>query len=398
MKSMDRIVVVGASAAGLASAETLRREGFDGELVMVGDEVHFPYDRPPLSKQVMSRTWPSERVFLRKEAAIRQLDAQWRLGVRAVGLSVTAQTVFLSNGIDQHFDGLVIATGVTPRRLSSGHELAGVHVLKTLDDAIAIRDGLGQSRRLVVVGAGFLGSEVAASAAMLGVKVTLVDPLPVPMTRQLGADIGRLIASLHERHGIELRLGVGVAKLVGESGHVTGVQLDDGTVVAADLVLVAVGSSPNTGWLVDSGVTLGNGVECDEYCRAAPGIVAAGDVASWYHLTLNTRLRVEHRTNATEHGAAAAHSLLGVDERPFVPVPFFWTDQYDVKIQMYGVPGAYTDTVIVRGDVADGRFALAYRRNGRTCAFLAWNMPRESLELRAQLVADLAVDASDVAH
>jgi 3-phenylpropionate/trans-cinnamate dioxygenase ferredoxin reductase subunit len=382
--TLDRVVVVGASAAGLTAAEALRREGFTGRLTIVGEERHAPYDRPPLSKQVLSGAWEPAKVALRREDALAGLDAEWLLGKSATGLDVEAGKVTLDDGQVLGYDGLVIATGVTPRALPQGHELAGVHLLRTLDDALALREGLLAARSVVVVGAGFLGAEAAAVAREMGLAVTLVDPLAAPMIRQLGPRLGALLAELHGRHGVDVRTGTGVTGLNGVEGRLTGVELDDGSTLAADLVLVAIGSVPAVGWLAGSGLSLGNGVDCDELCRAAPGVVAAGDVASWPHPELG-RVRVEHRMNATEQGTAAAKTLLGAGAE-FRPVPYFWTDQYDVKIQAYGLPSQEAEFEVVAGDPADGRFAALYGVDGRVTAALSWNMPKEARGLRKHVV------------
>lgn len=384
MTALAQVVVVGASAAGLTAAETLRREGYSGGLRIVGDEVHAPYDRPPLSKQVLRGTWEPARVALRREDALAGLDVEWLLGRTATGLDTGARKVTLSDGEVLGYDGLVVATGVTPRALPQRHELAGVHLLRTLDDALALRAGLLSAKSAVVIGAGFLGAEAASVARELGLAVTLVDPLPAPMIRQLGARMGGLLAELHVRHGVDLRAGVGVTGLVGHDGRVTGVGLEGGTVVPADLVLVAIGSVPAVGWLAGSGLSLGNGVDCDELCQAAPGVVAAGDVASWAHPELG-RVRVEHRMNATEQGTAAAKTLLGKGS-PFLPVPYFWTDQYDVKVQAYGLPSQDAEFEVVAGDPADGRFAAVYGVDGRVTAALSWNLPKEARALRRHVV------------
>ncbi|MCU1679836.1 MAG: FAD-dependent pyridine nucleotide-disulfide oxidoreductase [Amycolatopsis sp.] len=384
MTALSDVVVVGASAAGLTAAETLRREGYSGRLTMVGEEAHAPYDRPPLSKQVLRGTWEPARVALRGEDALAGLDVEWLLGRTATELDTGARKVTLSDGQVLGYDGLVIATGVAPRPLPQGHELAGVHLLRTLDDALALRQGLLAAKSVVVIGAGFLGAEAAAAARELGLAVTMVDPLPAPMIRQLGARMGELLAALHVRHGVDLRTGIGVTGLVGEEGRVTKVELDDGTVVPADVVLVAIGSVPAVGWLAGSGLSLGNGVECDELCQAAPGVVAAGDVASWAHPDLG-RVRVEHRMNATEQGTAAAKTLLGKGS-PFLPVPYFWTDQYDVKIQAYGLPSQDAEFEVVAGDPAEGRFAALYGVGGHVTAALSWNLPKEARALRRHVV------------
>ncbi|MEV4393022.1 FAD-dependent oxidoreductase [Nonomuraea sp. NPDC049607] len=380
MSRPSRIVVVGASAAGLTAAEALRRDGFTGSLTLVGAERREPYDRPPLSKQILLGRWTPDRVTLGRHESRAALGADWRLGVAATGLDTGARELALSDGGVLPYDGLVIATGVVPRRLPSGHELGGVHVLRTLGDALALREGLLAARSVVVVGAGFLGTEVAAVARRLGLDVTLVDPLPAPLTDRLGDRVARLLAGLHAGHGVRLRPGTLVTGLTGHDGQVDGVDLDGGAHVPADLVLVAVGSAPATGWLTGSGLDVEDGVECDHRCRAAPGVVAAGDVASWRHPRFG-RLRVEHRLNATEQGTAAARTLLG-GQAPFAPVPYFWTDQYDVKIQVHGVTGGDARFQVVAGDPATGRFAGLYGRDGHVIGAMSWNLPRQARELR----------------
>lgn len=346
--TMDRVVIVGASAAGLTAAETVRREGFAGRLTIVGAEKHHPYDRPPLSKQILAGVWEPERTTLRAPDALSALDADWLLGSPAAALDVAGHRVRLADGTDLDYDGLVIATGVTPRRLPFGHDLAGVHTLRSVDDALALRNALRATENLVVVGAGFLGMEAAAVARGLGLRVTVVDPLPAPMLRQFGPVIGERIARLHRDHGADLRFGIGVAELTGTDGRVTGIRLSDDVVVPAETVLVAIGATPETGWLAGSGLSLTNGVDCDELCRAGEDVVAAGDVASWIHPGLGGRIRIEHRMNATEQGRAAAKTLLG-NGKPFAPVPFFWTDQYDVKVQAYGMFPEGAEVTVVDG-------------------------------------------------
>jgi 3-phenylpropionate/trans-cinnamate dioxygenase ferredoxin reductase subunit len=381
------VVIVGASAAGLATAEALRNKGYDGRLTLVGDETHLPYDRPPLSKQVLSGAWQPERVRLRDDQAIARLDADLQLGREAVGLDTAGRKVMLDGGDRVAFDALVLATGVTPRRLP-GDDLAGVHVLRTLDDALALRADLLDRPKVVVVGAGFLGAEVAAVARTMGLEVTLVDPLPVPMRRQLGDRIGELVGQMHRDHGVALRLGVGVARFAESAGRVVAVELEDDTRLDADVVVVAVGSSPTTGWLSDSGLPVGDGVECDAGCQAAPGIYAAGDVASWHNPHFGLRMRVEHRLNATEQGMAVAANLLG-EQRPFAPVPYFWSDQYDARIQAHGIFPEHADVTVVHGSPDDRRFVAAYGHEGKVVGVLGWNSHRELRKLR-RLVVDHA--------
>jgi NADPH-dependent 2,4-dienoyl-CoA reductase/sulfur reductase-like enzyme len=386
--TLKHVVVVGVSAAGLTAAETLRREGYTGRLTLVGEEDRPPYDRPPLSKQVLSGSWQPERTALRTETDLTALDADFRLGTKATGLAARTRELRLSDGSVLGYDGLVIATGVTPRRLPFGHGLAGVHVLRTMSDTLALRRELLSATAIVVVGAGFLGAEVASVASGLGLHVTLVDPLPAPMIRQFGPRIGAMIATLHADHGVVVRSGVGVSGLAEADGHVSGVELSDGTVLPAGVVLIAIGSVPATGWLAGSGLSLSNGVECDALCRAAPQVVAAGDVASWTHPGLGRRLRVEHRMNATEQGMAAAKTLLGKGE-PFSPVPYFWTDQYDVRIQVYGSWPAEAEIAVTEGDPGEGRFVALYGWQGAVVGALGWNMPRE-LRLHRRQVVDRA--------
>ncbi|MGW3566120.1 NAD(P)/FAD-dependent oxidoreductase [Streptomyces sp. NPDC000941] len=381
------VVIVGASAAGLATAEALRNKGYDGTLTLIGDEPHLPYDRPPLSKQVLAGAWEPEKVRLRDDAAIARLDADFRLGRSAVGLDTMRRKVRLNDGAQVAYDSLVIATGVTPRRLP-GDDLAGVHVLRTLDDALTLRTHLLARPKVVVVGAGFLGAEVAAVARTMGLEVTLVDPLPVPMHRQFGDRIGRLVAQMHSDQGVELRLGVGVSRFLDSAGRVVAVELADGTKLEADLVLVAVGSTPATDWLTGSGLPLGNGVECGARCQAAPGIYAAGDVASWHNPHFGVRMRIEHRLNATEQGMAVAAGILG-EQRPFAPIPYFWSDQYDARIQAYGIFPEHADVTIVHGSPDERRFVAAYGYEGKVVGVLGWNCHRELRTLR-QLVVDHA--------
>lgn len=303
---MRRIAVVGASAAGLSAAETLRREGYDGTITVVGEEPEPPYDRPPLSKQVLAAEWELDRLALRTSADLAALDLDLRLGVAATGLELVSRTVELADGSVVPYDGLIIATGVRPRRLPG----EGAHVLRTLDDALTLREQLSAGRRLVVVGAGFLGAEAAAVAWRLGVEVTLLEPAAVPMAHAVGAEVGRMLARVHVERGIDLRCGVTVTEVTED-----GVRLADGEEIEADEVLVAIGSLPNTEWLEGSGLTVGDGLVCDQYCEAAKDVYAAGDVAHWYNPLFGTSMRIEHRTNAAEQGMAAARNLLAAEGR-----------------------------------------------------------------------------------
>jgi len=386
MPDIGRVVVVGASAAGLTTAETLRREGFAGLITLVGDELHLPYDRPPLSKQVLLGTWEPERTSFRDDATYQRLDIGLRLGATATAVDQNARTVALSTGDHVPYDRLVIATGVRPLKLRQGHDLRGVHVLRTLDDTLALRSALAMATSVAVVGAGFLGSEAAAAARTLDLEVTLIDLAPVPLSRQFGDELGGWVGDLHRANGVAVRTGVGVSRLLGDD-EVTGVELADGTTVDADVVLVAIGSTPATDWLATSGIPLRDGVLCDATCQAAPNVYAAGDVARWHNERFDTLMRVEHRMNATEQGMAVAKNIVG-DPKPFTPIPYFWTDQFDAKIQAYGIFPPDAKMTIAQGDPAARKFVAHYHHDGALAGVLGWNMPRELRAARALLAQD----------
>jgi 3-phenylpropionate/trans-cinnamate dioxygenase ferredoxin reductase subunit len=382
---MDSVLIVGGGAAALAAVETLRSQGYAGALTMVCDEPELPYDRPPLSKQVLTGAWDPDRTRFREAAHYADLGVRLVRG-RAGALDVDARTVYLSDGYPLRFDGLIIATGVRPRRLPAGHELAGVHVLRDHPDVAALRAAFAGTPRVVIVGGGFLGLEVAAAARGLGLDVTVIEPLAQPMIRQVGPMIGAEVARLHREHGVDLRTGVGVTELMGEGGVLSGVALTDGSVVPAECALVAIGAVPATEWLGTSGLTIGDGVECDEFCRAAPGIYAAGDVASWVNPRYQRRMRVEHRMNATEQGRAAAVNLLQGDVEPFAPLPYFWSDQYNVKIQVHGHRSDGAEAAIEEGSPAEGKFVALYREDGAPTAVLGWNSPARLIRYRKLLL------------
>ena len=383
---LETVAVVGASLAGLRAVETLRREGFDGRLVLIGAEPHLPYDRPPLSKQLLRGEWEPDKIALRR-ADYDELDLDLRLGTRATALDPGARRVTLDDGSQLEYDGLVIATGAAPRVLRGTPDLEGIHLLRTLDDALAIRDALGREPRVCVVGAGFIGAEVAASARSLGLEVSMVDPLPVPCQRGVGAQMGELLADLHRDHGVALHLGVGVEGFEG-GPRVARVRLADGRALDADLVVIGIGVAPETSWLASSGLKLEDGVVCDATCATdAPGVVAAGDVARWFNPLFDEAMRVEHWTNAVEQGVHAARRLLAGPEaaQPFAPVPMFWSDQYDRKIQFAGHARPDDEVVVAAGDPAERRFVALYGREGRLVGALAWNRARDLVALRRMM-------------
>ncbi|NYI04278.1 NAD(P)/FAD-dependent oxidoreductase [Allostreptomyces psammosilenae] len=382
------VLVVGASAGGLGVAEALRRRGHEGTIRLVGAETHPPYDRPPLSKQVLSGAWAPEKTHLRREADLEKLGLEFVLGRRAVGLDTGARAVHLDDGRRLGYRTLVVATGLAPRRLPFHEDLDGVHTLRTLDDSLALRRELLAARRLAVIGAGVLGCEIAATARGLGLDVTLIDPLPTPMARQLGEELGGMLAALHAEHGVRLRTGVGVAALTSEKGRVSGVRLGDGETVPAEVVVVTVGSTPGTGWLEGSGLPLEDGLVCDSRCRALPDVYAVGDVARWHDARLGGGVRLENRTNATEQALAVAANILGAD-RPYTPVPYFWTDQYDARIQVYGTIPADAGIRVVEGAPAAGRFVALASSGGKVTGAVGWNSPKGARLARQHVVQAL---------
>jgi NADPH-dependent 2,4-dienoyl-CoA reductase/sulfur reductase-like enzyme len=387
------VCVVGASLAGLLTARALRAQGFDGRLVLVGDENHRPYDRPPLSKDFLRGVLAEADLAL--EADGEDLDAEWRLGVSAVGLDTATRRVTLSDGTHVEADGIVIATGASARRLPGTDGLAGVHTLRTLDDARALRHDLAGAKRVVVIGGGFIGTEVAATACDLGLEVTLVEAGKTPLAGVVGTEMAEAIAALHERRGVRLLRGASVTALTGE-GRVTGVRLADGALLPADVVVVGIGAVPNIAWLADSDLLLGDGVICDEgggVVRAGdrrtpvPDVVAVGDCAAWFDPALGRHDRCEHWTGARLRAAVAAETLLsGGAATPARPRPaYIWSDQFDVKIQFVG-RAHHADTVVVEeGDPADHSFLAVYRQGERPVAVLGVNQVRLFSRWRRQL-------------
>lgn len=379
--------MVGASLAGLSAARSLRGRGYDGRLVVIGDETHRPYDRPPLSKEFLAGTLGEADLSL--EADDEDLRAEWLLGARATGLDRARRAVRLADGREVRTEGLVIATGAAARTLPGTEGLAGVHSLRTLDDARALRDELAIGGRLVVIGGGFIGAEVASTARALGLEVTVVEVAPTPLAAPLGATMGGLVSALHADHGVRLLCGVGVKGIGGES-RVDAVHLEDGRSIPADIVVVGVGARPCVEWLEGSGLALDNGVTCGADGRTGlAGVVAVGDCANWYDPRAGAHRRVEHWTGARERPDAAVATLLaGGAVEPGVPrPPYFWSDQYGVKIQFAGHAGG-ADSVTVEEGSPDGRDVLAvYRRAGRPVAVLGMNQPRSFTRWRKQLGA-----------
>ncbi|MBT2676478.1 FAD-dependent oxidoreductase [Streptomyces sp. ISL-14] len=384
---MRTVAVVGASLAGLSAARSLRKQGYGGRLVVIGDELHRPYDRPPLSKEFLSGTLGEAELAL--ETDDEDLQAEWLLGVRATGLDHARRVVRLGDGREVQADGVVIATGAAARTLPGSEGLAGVHTLRTLDDARALRDELTRGGRLVVIGGGFIGAEVASTAYILGLDVTVVEAAPTPLAGPLGETMGAIVSALHADHGVRLECGVGVKGLSGET-RIDAVLLEDGRSIPADIVVVGVGARPNVEWLADSGIALDDGVKCGADGRTSlAGVVAVGDCANWYDPRAGFHRRVEHWTGARERPDAAVATLLaGGAVEPGVPrPPYFWSDQYGVKIQFAG-HAAGADSVTIEAGAADDRDVLAvYRRAGDPVAVLGMNQPRLFTRWRKQLAA-----------
>ncbi|MGW9351403.1 NAD(P)/FAD-dependent oxidoreductase [Nocardiopsis flavescens] len=390
---MRNIVIAGAGTAGLRTAAALRERGFGGRLTLVGEEAHRPYSRPPLSKEALTGVGLGEgplagnrALRLLEDAEIDALDLDFLPGTRAVGLDTASRTVRLDDGGGIPYDGLVVATGARARRPDTA--LAGVHVLRTLEDAEAVRARIAEHGRLVVVGAGFVGAEVAASARALGAEVTLVEAAPTPLTRVVHPRLGSVLTELHRENGVDVRLGTGVRAYEG-SGRVERVRLADGGTVETPLVVAGIGVELNTEWLRGSLDLMPDGsVRCDEYSAAsAPGVYAVGDLANWPHPRYGGRVRLEHWTNAGEQAAAAAHNLLADprDRRPFTPVPYFWSDQYKMKIQLLGQGAPADEVAIVHGSAEDRKFVAFLGRGGMLTGVLGLRSTPRTMRYRGLL-------------
>jgi NADPH-dependent 2,4-dienoyl-CoA reductase/sulfur reductase-like enzyme len=383
------VAVVGASLAGLSAARALRGQGYDGRVVLIGDEAHRPYDRPPLSKDFLSGACVREALDLTGPDD-DALDLDWRLGAAAVGLDTTGRAVRLANGSEVRADAVVLATGARARTLPGweGGRPGGVHVLRTLDDALALREDLQPGRSIVVMGAGFIGAEVASTARGLGLDVTVVEALPVPLAGPLGPEMGAVCGELHAAHGTRLLTDAGVTGLVSAGGRVRGVELADGRVLPADVVVVGIGAQPNVEWLAGSGLAIAGGVLTD--ARGAtdlPGVVAVGDCAAAWSPAAGRHLRTEHWTHALEQPAVAVATLLGAPP-PAEPGPaYFWSDQYGARIQFAGARRDGDEVRVVEGSLAERSFLAVYERDGVPVAVLGMDQPRLFTRWRRQLRA-----------
>jgi phthalate 3,4-dioxygenase ferredoxin reductase subunit len=384
-------VIVGASLGGVRTAQALRSAGYEGRLTLVGDEDALPYDRPPLSKEFLAGTATAEAVMLLSPQDARDLDLRLALGRAARHLDVAGRFVELEDGERLGYDDVVVATGSRPRPSPWGKP-AGVHYLRTLADAFGLREDLRRGGPLVVIGAGFIGAEVAATARQLGVAgVTLVDPAPVPMSRVIDPATAARLGALHREHGVATRFGTGVVAIEQAAGGLT-VRLDDGAVLPAATVVVGIGAVPNEEWLVSSGLLTGGGLRCDKYCRAygAPRVHAVGDIARWHHPGHGTLVRAEHWTNAVEQARYVAQDIARPGgQAPYQPVEFVWSDQYDARIQVTGQTGAGLRQVTVeRPEAAERSFAVLYAAGtGALAGAVTVSWPQAAIAARRAVTA-----------
>ncbi|MFI1434332.1 NAD(P)/FAD-dependent oxidoreductase [Streptomyces lydicus] len=371
---MDRIVVVGGSVAAVNAVDGLRRAGHEGDITLVSAEDLLPYDRPPLSKEALREGHAHDSLLIKEPGWYEDNAVDVRLGAAAVGLDAAAKTLLLDGGRELSYDGLVVATGCRTRPLELLDGVPDVHEVRSLADSLALHEQLRPGRHLVVIGAGFIGLEVAATARKMGLDVSVVEIAPVPLTRVLGAELGHWFQDHHVGQGVNLYCGSGIDHVEVTSGG-NKVHLADGTVLAADLIVAGVGVQPETGWLEGSGVELAHGVLCDETLRTtAPDVVAAGDLVRWPNRLFGETMRVEQWLNAVEQGTHAAHTLLGANE-PFAPVPYFWSDQFEAKVKFVGHVDGQDQVKIIQAD--DKSLVALFGRGERLRGALCINAPRQ---------------------
>ncbi len=391
-------VIVGASLAGAKAAETLRKEGFAGRVTLIGDELHRPYERPPLSKGYLLGSAERESVFVHPATWYAEHDVDLRLGTRATAVDARGHEVHLADGDPLRYAALLLATGSEPVRLTiPGADLDGVRYLRRLEDSEALKAAFAEVGRVVVIGGGWIGLEVAAAARTAGLAVTVLEAAALPLLRVLGPEVARVFADLHREHGVDLRCGVHVERILGAGGRVTGVELGGGEVVGADLVVVGVGIRPNTALAQGAGLAVENGVLVDAHLRTSdPDVYAAGDVANAFHPFLERRLRVEHWANAMRQGPVAARSMLGQDAT-YARLPYFFTDQYDLGMEYNGYAGA-EDRVVLRGDVAGREFIAFWLAEGRVLAGMGVNIWDTTADVTKLITSRREVDLGRLAN
>jgi 3-phenylpropionate/trans-cinnamate dioxygenase ferredoxin reductase subunit len=399
MPSEETHVIIGASLAGAKAAQTLREEGFTGRLVLVGAESERPYERPPLTKGYLLGKEAKEKAYVHEESWYTDNDVELRLGVAAVGIDRSSHEVRLADGGRLNYDKLLLTTGASPRRLSGpGADLTGLHYVRTMSDSTALLEAIRPGdKRVVVVGAGWIGLEAAAAAREYGNEVTIVEPEPAPLHRHLGPELGGSFADLHRGHGVEVMLGEGVREVRG-SGRLTGVVTSTDRELPADLVIVGIGVVPNTGLAEAAGLEVNDGIVVDESLRTSdPDIYAAGDVANFQHALLGKRIRVEHWANALNGGPAAARAMLG-QTVSYDRVPYFFTDQYELGMETSGmsIPGEY-DEVVYRGDVKSLEYVAFWLSGDRVVAGMNVNVWDVTDEIQALIRSGHPVDKARLA-
>ena len=384
-----RIVIAGAGHAAGQLVTTLRQKGFDGSIVAVGDEAYPPYQRPPLSKKFLAGELELERIYFKPAEFYESNNIELQLGVRATAIDREAQTVSCSNGAVLGYDDLVLATGTRVRRLPlPGAELAGVHYLRSIDDVLGIRADMEQHKRMVIIGAGYIGLEVAAVAVTRGLDVTVIEMEDRVLSRVVSPALSRFYQQEHEKHGVKFELGASASHFAGD-GRVTSVVLADGRTIPADLVIVGVGVVPNSELAESADLAVDNGIVVDDHCRTSdPHVYAIGDCTMHPNSLLGRSLRLESVHNALEQAKTAAANLLG-EETAYSQVPWFWSDQYDLKLQIAGLSQGY-DEAVTRGDPNSRSFACLYLRGGRLIAIDAVNSPRDFMQAKPLIAAGVS--------
>jgi 3-phenylpropionate/trans-cinnamate dioxygenase ferredoxin reductase subunit len=391
-----RFVIVGASLAGAKAAETLRKEGFEGSVALVGEEAQRPYERPPLSKEYLRGEAGPEKLYVHADGFYEAQGIDLRLSSSATALDAAQRIVTLASGERLGYDSLLLCTGARPRRLAlPGAGLPGVYYLRDMESSATLREAIKAARRAVIVGAGWVGCEVAASARYLGAEVAVVETAQLPLHKVLGPEMGQFYRDVHRDHGVEMYLGVSPDAVVG-SDAAEGVRLADGRTVAGDIVIVGIGAQPRAELAEQAGLETGNGVLTDEYLETSrPGVFAAGDVANSYHPLFGERVRLEHWSAARNQGPAAARNMLGRHE-PYTRVPYFYSDQYDVGMEYSGHAPSW-DEVIVRGDLEGRQFVAFWVKDGRVAAGMNVNIWDVSGQISELVASRRVVDTKKLA-
>jgi 3-phenylpropionate/trans-cinnamate dioxygenase ferredoxin reductase subunit len=397
--STDAYVIVGASLAGAKATETLREQGFDGPITLIGEETERPYERPPLSKDYLLGKADRETIYVHPQSWYAEHGVDLRLGTRVTGLDPAAHEVSLADGSRIGYAKLLLATGSSPRRLTvPGADADGVHYLRRAADSDQIKAAFQTASRVAVIGAGWIGLETAAAARTAGAEVTILEAAKLPLLRVLGPEVAQIFADLHGDHGVDLRFGVQVDQITGSAGRADGVRLADGSHVPADAVIVGVGITPNSQLAEEAGLEVGNGVVVDARLRSSnPDIYAAGDVANAFHPGLGRHIRVEHWANALHQPQTAARGMLGQDVAHDL-VPYFYTDQYDLGMEYAGYvePGGY-DQVVFRGDVPGREFIAFWLGGGRVLAGMNVNIWDVNETIQAMVRGGRVVDPGQLA-